>query len=283
MIVDSKNDIISLRRSQSFNIKTIKDTLQSVTLNPTELCNRRCSFCPRVDERVYPNRDLHISHDTIISIADKLFEYGFKGRFGWSGNGEPLLTSDIVNKIRMISKKNPQLSVHEINTNGDRLSKKYIDELYSAGLTHIIVSVYDGEDSLNKFKEMFAEVSSEKYTLRNSFNLNLSGFTNRGGMVSVNSDLNFGKNPCYFPFYKLVIDYNGDILICCDDWARKSKSELNINTHTLEEIWFSKTFSDYRENLRVGKRNNVESCKSCNVNGTKVGRENVEKFYEKTN
>ena len=35
--------------------------LKSVEFNPTELCNRTCHFCPRVDPEVYPNRKLHLS------------------------------------------------------------------------------------------------------------------------------------------------------------------------------------------------------------------------------
>ena len=31
-----------------------------VDLNPTELCNRRCVFCPRKDDTFYPNQNLHV-------------------------------------------------------------------------------------------------------------------------------------------------------------------------------------------------------------------------------
>ena len=36
-----------------------------IDLNPTELCNRKCIFCPRVDEDEYPNQALHISLETV--------------------------------------------------------------------------------------------------------------------------------------------------------------------------------------------------------------------------
>ena len=36
-------------------------SLLTVELNTTELCNRKCVFCPRVDPGVYPNRSLHLS------------------------------------------------------------------------------------------------------------------------------------------------------------------------------------------------------------------------------
>lgn len=34
--------------------------LSLVEINPTELCNRTCSFCPRNDPEVYPNQNLNI-------------------------------------------------------------------------------------------------------------------------------------------------------------------------------------------------------------------------------
>ena len=48
-----------------------------VDINPTELCNRTCAFCPRgVD---YPNHDYHINDSLIDKIATDLDELDFKG------------------------------------------------------------------------------------------------------------------------------------------------------------------------------------------------------------
>ena len=39
-----------------------------IDLNPTELCNRTCSFCPRADSSLYPNQNLNISLDLCKKI-----------------------------------------------------------------------------------------------------------------------------------------------------------------------------------------------------------------------
>ena len=39
-----------------------------VDINITELCNRKCVFCPRVDENLYPNLNLNSIHITHIII-----------------------------------------------------------------------------------------------------------------------------------------------------------------------------------------------------------------------
>jgi MoaA/NifB/PqqE/SkfB family radical SAM enzyme len=283
MISNSKDDIILLRKKQTDStINSVKDALQSITVNPTELCNRRCSFCPRSDSKVYPNRNLHIDLKTVVSLSNSLKSYGFNKRLGWSGNGEPLLTKDFLKLTKIVSDENPELKVHEINTNGDILTRELIYEIYNSGINHIIVSVYDGQHRMDECVKMFSEFSSDRYTLRNTFSGNLSGFTNRGGLVDVNREnvkLNH-SNKCYLPFYKIFIDWNGDVLVCCEDWSRKSKSRLNINTHTLEEIWLSDELSLYRNKLRVGDRSSLELCKSCNIDGERVGGELVNLFYE---
>ena len=283
MIAINKSDVVEMRKSQISEVVDSVDTLQSITVNPTELCNRRCGFCPRSDSKVYPNRNLHISPETVENLSRRLFDFGFKNRLGWSGNGEPLLTTDFLRILRVVSDQNPNLISHEINTNGDLLTERLINEIYQSGINHIIVSVYDGQPSLDKFSDLFKEYDSRKYTLRVSFDsVELDGFTNRGGNVDVNVDKikKFKNNKCFLPFYKLVIDWNGDVLVCCEDWGRKSRSSLNINTHTLEEIWFSDELQKYRDRLRFGDRS-LSPCNVCNIHGEKIGSELVGKFYEK--
>ena len=41
-----------------------------VEINPTELCNLQCSFCPRAHG--YPNQNLHMSLDTAREIRNQL-------------------------------------------------------------------------------------------------------------------------------------------------------------------------------------------------------------------
>lgn len=283
MIANSKSDVVVLRNSQIQDTDAVNGCLQSITVNPTELCNRTCGFCPRSDAKKYPNQNLHISAETVGSLSKKLAEFGYKGRLGWSGNGEPLLTENFLEHVEFVSRANPDLSIHEINTNGDRLTPNLIEQIYSAGINHIIVSVYDGEESLEKFKSLFRGYADDDYTLRISYgDKNPVGFTNRAGFVSVNSDKisEFKDNKCYLPFYKLVIDWNGDVLVCCEDWGRKSRSELNINTHTLSEIWNSEKLGSYRDSLILGKRI-LSPCNVCNIHGEKVGKNLADVFYEK--
>ena len=48
-----------------------------IDLNITELCNRKCVFCPRIDDAVYPNQNLHMSTKLASKIAAELKELDF--------------------------------------------------------------------------------------------------------------------------------------------------------------------------------------------------------------
>ena len=67
--------------------------LSTVEINPTELCNRTCSFCPRSDPNVYPNRNLNMTIDTAENISNQLLDANFTGDIHITGFGEPTLLS----------------------------------------------------------------------------------------------------------------------------------------------------------------------------------------------
>ena len=48
------------------------DSILTVEINTTELCNRTCVFCPRHDPTVFPNRNLHLTVKGAQTIAEEL-------------------------------------------------------------------------------------------------------------------------------------------------------------------------------------------------------------------
>ena len=43
-----------------------------IDINITELCNRKCIFCPRVDPDKYPNQNINMSIDLAKNIGSQL-------------------------------------------------------------------------------------------------------------------------------------------------------------------------------------------------------------------
>ena len=55
--------------------------------------------------------------------------------------------------------------------------------------------------------------------------------TNRVGTVSVgyNQKQKLFKNKCYYTAYQMLIDWNGDVFLCPQDWQRRQTGKYNAN------------------------------------------------------
>jgi len=266
------------RYLQQTPISDFMSTLQSVQINPTELCNRTCVFCPRNDSTLYKNSNRHMTIDTCKKIGNQLSEFNFKGRVGLVGFGEPLLNPKLVDCIAALKSNCPSITWIEVNTNGDFLNRDVVESLSQAGCTDIAVSMYDQDDT-DKYQEMFNNIDIN-YVLRHHYDkskdYNLS-LVNRIDILKKNVQ-EINKNSCYIPFYKMFIDWNGDFLLCDQDWGRESK-KYNINNVSVANFWTSK-LDRYRINLTKGNRNLQRPCSSCNVHGRLHGQASFE-FIDK--
>lgn len=248
--------------------------LSTIELNPTELCNRTCSFCPRSDPKLYPNRNLNMTIEVVDTLRKQLVDANYQGDIHITGYGEPLLNPNILDIIKIISK-----NFHtELITNGDRLLKRTIihQQLKFAGLNLLIVDCYDGPEHVKEIEHLLKDCEIP-YRIRNHYDdgtkklIELYNFNNRGGIFSPKETY----RPCWLPFYKAFVDWNGDVGLCCNDWSRKQEPFGNINDFTFDQIWMSEKFINVRGKLEKGLRNNLSACKLCDTNGTMQGYESV--------
>jgi len=264
-------------------------SLVSVQFNTTELCNRTCDFCPRVDPQVYPNRNLHMTVDTVDKITKDLSDIDYVGRISLNGFGEPLLTKNFIEIVKTI-KNNLQNCIIDTNTSGDKLTEHRIDELYDAGIDMLYINLYDGPDQVEHFTELFKNVSKDKYVFRPhwknedaTYNLILN---NRGGTIQ-SAVTGFIQQPlkqqCYLPFSRAMVDYNGDLLLCSNDWSRNYSVGSLLKTH-IKDLWLGERMKDIRLKLATYNRE-TSPCNSCNTNGTLTGKQSYDilmKHYEHT-
>lgn len=253
--------------------------LATIELNITELCNRTCSFCPRHDPEVYPNSKDFMELDTVRSLVDQLKNTDWYGDLHITGFGEPHTHPKLKEIVAILSKADVYI---EITTNGDKLIDSNIDyslDLFEAGLNLLTVDCYDGDEQFNerqiKMIDTFQDIHD--YRLRNHYDdgnaqvlIEQYGFNNRGGTMG-------GKgisNPCYLPFYKTMVDWNGNITLCCNDWHRQAGNMGNILQQGLKDCWNSEKLIWIRKQLAQGNRGGV--CANCSIKGTKFGKESVE-------
>jgi len=245
-------------------------------------CNRRCFFCPRVDPEKYPNIAKSLDIKVFEKIILELKKVNFNGRISFSGFGEPLLTKNLYQYVEIVKKHLNDVYI-EVTSNGDVLLSKIgpsmLKKLFNSGLTNIKVSLYDGPEQIEPTENIKKKLnlSDEQFIIRKrylgpeeSYGLTIS---NRAGAIEFKNDV-FElkalseplKQPCYFPFYKMMIDYNGDVLICSNDW-KKEAPVGNIKTESILDIWVSEKFINIRKKLSQANRN-YKPCKYCDVNGT---------------
>src|SRR5574344_1567615 len=61
-----------------------------IDINITELCNRKCIFCPRAEPDKYPNQNIHMSIELARIIGSQLEQLKYNGVVVFSGYSEPM-------------------------------------------------------------------------------------------------------------------------------------------------------------------------------------------------
>jgi hypothetical protein len=244
------------------------DSILTVEINTTELCNRTCVFCPRHDPKVFPNRNLHLTIKGATTIAEELADNGFRGKISFSGFGENLLNPDFIEIVKVFRYNLPYATL-ECNTNGDKLDIDYVNGLYKSGLDLLYINLYDGIEQMEHFDTMMADarVHEDQYRYRmhwGDFEKHGLILNNRSGVVDwvgVEDDTveNLKGKPCHYPFYKMFV--------------------LSMSLH---DVWFSKPMTKIRKRLMKGDRSK-SPCNKCSVDGSLFGKQSfdiVKEYYE---
>lgn len=259
-------------------------------LSVTDLCNRACVFCPRVDPAAYPNQKLQMPVALAWKIGAELRALRYLGAVVLCGFGEPLLHPELPEIVRALTTDAlaplpPPSAVPpprcagrdirvEIVTNGDRLTAPLVRELVDAGVAYFVVSAYDGPEQLAAFDAIFAEAGCRDYIVRDrwhgadqDFGLKL---TNRGGTINVgNQEPTRPHAACYYLSYSMIADWNGDVTLCVQDWGKRLRFG-NLHDQSLVEIWTSPALHRRRMKLIRGERSD-SPCANCNAHGTLHG------------
>ena len=250
-----------------------------IELSIIDVCNRSCSFCPKSDPKVAPNTYQKMQMNLINKLTEELKEIKYKGSVVLCGYGEPMLHKD----LNLICKKLSEASFVEVVTNGDTLNPKQIKNLYINNVNKLLISMYDGEHQIKKFKQMIEDSKVPKdfvilrdrwYDSKKDYGLKL---TNRTGTISIGKQEEVGKyKKCFYPSYQFLIDWNGDVFLCPQDWQRRVTMGNMMQEHIFD-IWTSKIMSKFRRNLINGKR--IESpCTLCNAEGTILGKNHANEW-----
>ena len=252
-----------------------------IELSLIDVCNRACNFCPKSDESIAPNTNQKMQMVLIDKLISDLKKINFEGAFCLCGYGEPMLHKEYLE----ISSKLGSIGGVEIITNGDMVNKKTLVEIYKSGTTRLLISLYDGPEQVFKFKKMMSECNIPEnfvvlrdrwYSDKIDYGVKL---TNRVGTVKIGNQPNtedFKKQKCFYTAYQMLIDWNGDVFLCPQDWQRR-QSMGNIMQTDIFDIWSGPVMSKYRRNLLKGDRI-LNPCNKCNADGMVYGEKHYEAF-----
>jgi radical SAM protein with 4Fe4S-binding SPASM domain len=192
---------------------------------------------------------------------DELKVLNFKGLIGFSGFCEPTLHPQLLDFIYYIKENLPEVIV-AVNTNGDYLTKDLLNKYLKAKLDYLIISAYDEKVYLSAL-----QLESPIVIIRKRFAGDMIK-NNRAGSLYISKKKK--NSACYYPFYMLYVDWNGDILFCSHNYDKENILG-NIKENSLASVWNGPAINNLRNNQRC-----FAPCNKCDVIGILMG----DKIYE---
>jgi|SRR6056300_863806 len=245
-------------------MQKIELNITSVEISLTDLCNRKCSFCPQVFsefQNLYENK--FIKFETLINIKKELDKFDTKPLISLAGFGEPLLYKKIIDVIELF--KDYEIIIFTNVDNKNKLLK--IDKKN----VFVFANLYD-EEKEEEYLHILKKLNHSKYYIVKHWLANKDRYQNRNKIFN-----DLGKEedkvlPCQQPYTNVMIDHLGNVILCCNDWYR-SNIFGNVNENSLFEILsgdYAKIANDILKN-----RMNYEFCNGCNYKSNK----SLKEFY----
>ena len=190
-------------------------------------CNRNCGYCPSSKNKLYLG-EKYMDETLFKLIINKILKINHSiKRVSYHFYSEPLLHPDLCIFTKYAKEKLPNC-INAIYTNGDYLSDKKYYELMQSGVDYIIITNHENRNIPKRVKQRILNASGLK-------------FTNRGGSLYKLTRPLF--TPCFAPSYRLMITYNGDVILCYEDSKRENvfgnlkessiQSILNFNAYKI--------------------------------------------------
>lgn len=228
-------------------------------------CNGRCAFCP-VHYAADPRPFCQMKESLFLRILKQLAELSYTGALGLFSNNEPLLDRRLPYFAQLARKALPDAFLY-IYTNGSLLTETNLPGLLQ-NLDWIHVDCYTDQPILSPQMEHLRKmcqkwnVPSEKisFHLRNRNEL----LTTRAGTAPNRTQAVTVKSLCPLPFSQMIVRPDGKVSQCCND-ALGRTDYGDLNTQTLEEIWFGEPLESLRRDMLSKGRKASPLCYDCDT------------------
>jgi len=281
------------------------EDVRMVEIEFSSFCNKKCSWCPNKNiDRTESKVQLNIQKYSEMLIDLRQHGAGCNSgglTISYSRYNEPFYNIKHLKLIAGIARTILGLKVSLVaNTNGNYLTK---DSFVDLPLNEVSIMDYNCngvEKCKDHLKSLGAGKITENYPYLKSKINNTDilyyvdwpknhELENRGGLLNkkdaIESDMvwkdhmNQRKSNCLEPLYFIAIDYNGNVMPCCN---MRSDSELhkkyilgNIYVNDISEIYNSKKAKIFRKKLVQGNwLFYPKACRHCTKSPGRYTRNN---------
>ncbi len=228
-------------KAESERRMAVKNGLRIIDVEIFSQCNRRCHYCSNsVLDRLSTNNFMDV--DVYRGIVADLATVDWDGQFRFIGLNEPTMHREfLVARVREARAAIPRAAL-TVFSNGDYLTRDYLDELYDAGARVMYISVH-----LQRFmpfddRKVIKRIGmlSRKLGLDFRIDTHVPGVSvvgaipyrdmmiqifqhdyekighDRGGILDGIGRQDYERtSACTVPIQMMVISYNGNVLPCC--------------------------------------------------------------------
>ncbi len=120
------------------------------------------------------------------------------------------------------------------------------------------------EENKNEIKDFYNEWE-EKVDSINIINMRnwANDLKKKGTKGSFHFNRKARRKPCSLIWQKMTVDWNGDVVLCCDDWNH-STILGNLKKQTIEEVWRGEKLGKIRKAHITREFHKVPICSGCN-------------------
>lgn len=273
-----------------------------IAIETAALCNRHCIFCPnsgtaRPDELM----DLTL----IYHIVDQLVALNYKGCITLYNYNEPFRDKRILDIVRYLDKRLPATCISLSTNGDYFKRPEQISAAFDAGVRQMTINVYSAADGSTNARAVAAGLAKAqaRADLLDGW-LDELGISKTGSLYThaprgtrrARVERKFGlqsdsgkigqfelqnrsgnidwfrsatpeplKKMCVRPFRFMVVNYDGKVTVCCNDYHRDVPMG-DVKKQSLVEIWNSERFNAYRVAL-LAKDRDVAMCRGCDYSG----------------
>lgn len=223
-------------------------------------CNLSCAYCP--NSKASRLEKGHMKVETFETLMKQLQQVDYSGRISFHFYNEPTLSPNLNLFVSMTKKYLPRAK-SVLYSNGTKLNKESMEQLYSDGLDRFFITEHHQVtlDNLSFASQDLSIENTEKFKYSSYKELPL---TNRGGAVKAGKRIEGTlTTPCFIPQCVMVVSLLGNVIACYEDYFQKHVMG-NIHEQDIMTIWKSEKYSSFRKDLKAGLRAKHEVCKTCN-------------------